>query len=80
MENEQVKIQIINYCRNNPNTIFDVELMFGNVFQFQSFFQVWSPFKWSEPFCELLPFLSLSNVEKDVNKADSFQKQFVYPA
>ena len=37
MENEQVKIQIINYCRNNPNTIFDVELMFGNVFQCDDF-------------------------------------------
>ena len=37
MENEQVKIQIINYCRNNPNTIFDAELMFGNVFQCSDF-------------------------------------------
>ncbi len=33
MENLSVTQQIINYCRSNPNSLFDVELMFGNVFQ-----------------------------------------------
>lgn len=37
MENLSVTQQIINYCRSNPNTIFDVELMFGNVFQCSDF-------------------------------------------
>lgn len=37
MENLSVTQQIINYCKANPNTLFDVELMFGNVFQCDNF-------------------------------------------
>ena len=37
MENLFVTQQIINYCKANPNTLFDVELMFGNVFQCSDF-------------------------------------------
>ena len=37
MEKLSVAQQIINYCKANPNTLFDVELMFGNVFQCSDF-------------------------------------------
>ena len=37
MENLSVTQQIINYCRSNPNSLFDVELMFGNIFQCRDF-------------------------------------------
>ena len=37
MENSSITQQIINYCKANPNAIFDVELMFGNVFQCSDF-------------------------------------------
>ena len=37
MENLSVTQQIINYCRSNPNSLFDVELMFGNIFQCSDF-------------------------------------------
>ncbi len=37
MENLSVTKQIINYCKANPNTLFDVELMFGNIFQCNDF-------------------------------------------
>lgn len=37
MENLSVTQQIINYCRSNPNSLFDVELMFGNFFQCSDF-------------------------------------------
>ena len=37
MEILSVTQQIINYCKANPNTLFDVELMFGNVFQSDDF-------------------------------------------
>lgn len=37
MENLSATQQIINYCKANPNTLFDVELMFGIVFQCSGF-------------------------------------------
>lgn len=37
MEKLSVTQQIIIYCKANPNTLFDVELMFGNVFQCSDF-------------------------------------------
>ena len=75
MENLSVTQQIINYCKVNPNSLFDVELMFGNAFQcsdFDSFRKYVSRAK--EPGClyevgKGVYYIGKNPTEEDIQKA-----------
>lgn len=75
MENLSVTQQIINYCKANQNTLFDVELMFGNVFQcsdFDSFRKYVSRAKEAGGLHEIgkgVYFLGNNPTEEDIQKA-----------
>lgn len=75
MENLSVTQQIINYCKANPNTLFDVELMFGNVFQcddFDSFRKYVSRAKEQSNLCEVgkgVYYIGKNLTEEDIQKA-----------
>ena len=75
MENLSVTRQIINYCKANPNTLFDVELMFGNVFQcgdFDSFRKYVSRAKETGGLHEIgkgVYYIGKNPTEEDIQKA-----------
>ena len=75
MENLSVTKQIINYCKANPNTLFDVELMFANVFQcsdFDSFRKYVSRAKESGDLYEVgkgVYYIGKNPTEEDIQKA-----------
>lgn len=75
MENLSVTQQIINYCKANPNTLFDVELMFANVFQcgdFDSFRKYVSRAKEPGGLYEVgkgVYYIGKNSTEEDIQKA-----------